>query len=1100
MKTLLLIVFGLTCFYVSAQSQVPPPINSFEIYKTSLEYYEEEKYKEALAEIEKVDRNDTNYTAILLDKSRILLALEKYDDAIRVCEEGLTYKSNNDVFLQNNLALAYQKNKKFQEAISILDSAVKKYPNNYILYLNKGNVYKDMDKYPEAVAMYKEAIKRNPYISTSHMRLGLIAADEGKLSQAMMCLNMFLILEPNTSRSLSILAKINEMVSSKYERTPHNVNLSPEGGDDFSETDLIISNYAALSKDYKTPAKIELPVIKQNHALLSRLKYDKNDKGFWMQTYVEFFQKLYDQGKFEGFSFYILQSSDVDAHKSLVKKNQADITAFATSAANELEKIHFVRHDVVNGKPGMYKHFYNPESHYIAMVGSTNAADTKLDGYCEGFHSTGNIASAGNFKEGDKTGKWVYYYKNGRISSEETMKDGVADGKFKTYYDNGIIKREGEYAMGKQTGEQKDYNRAGVLTGISYYKNDQNEGKVIINYDFSKEVKNYEGKYINGELNDSLYEYYDSGSLAAVSFLKDGNINGVKKTFHRNGKIASETAYLNGMRDGKMKSYFPDGKTESEGQYKANAEIGTWKTYYSNGSVEAETQYDEKGKKNGVLKQFSKDGKQLFEMQYQRGEVVGYKFFSSDGKVLSEAQRQKSELKFTGFYPEGVKKFEGVYTANGKKGIWKYYSVYGLQESAENYNENGNMNGLHTSYYANGQLEDSVIWKDGKRDGYGLSRWMNGKKQVEGWYRENEREGYWHNYYANGNPETINYYIRGKRQGYQQYFSITGKLEKEELYKDGVIEKTIEYDSTGKVRNTYILTGYGTGELVTLHENGKVRMKGNYVLGHSHGPFVWYSLDGKPLTEGAYYNDERHGKWKWYNPDGKIDTEGNYVHGKREGEWKYYHPDGKLKQTYIAVDGKIQGEALWYYPNGQIEMKKNYEDDNEEGEAFYYDESGELQVFRNFREGRVISYSYYDKSGKLIPAIDVSNGTFKCVTYYKNGNKALEYECVKGLYQGKRTEYSSDGKLYSEISYKDDQRDGKSIEYYPDGKIRSDESYRNGNLNGICKYYYPDGKTEKEISYTEDEHHGTSKYYNKTGKLVRNELWYSDRMIKLELF
>src|ERR1700741_3013069 len=186
MRYLFCILFLLPCC-LSAQ-KAPEPINSVEIYKTAIGYIQDEKYKEALSELEKVDRNDTNYAEVLLKKISVNLLLEKYDEAVKGCKEGIELNSSETYNFYINHAVVLMRAKKLAEAIVIMDDAMKKYPRNYLLRYNKGVACKELGRIEEAAELYKEAIRLNPYYAKSHLNLGLIAFDEGKISQAVLSL------------------------------------------------------------------------------------------------------------------------------------------------------------------------------------------------------------------------------------------------------------------------------------------------------------------------------------------------------------------------------------------------------------------------------------------------------------------------------------------------------------------------------------------------------------------------------------------------------------------------------------------------------------------------------------------------------------------------------------------------------------------------------------------------------------------------------------------------------------------------------------------------------------------------------------------------
>lgn len=1073
-----------------------PPVNSAEIFEKVRTLYSEERLEESLEELNKIDRNDTSYIEALVDRSEVLIDLKEYDEAVKVCREGLGIDSDNHHSLYINLSVAFIRSEKYDEALAVLDEGIKKFPKSYLLHYNKGAVYNARENTQEALAYFKKSVELNPYYGQGHLILGLLAAAEGKVAQAMLSLNMFLVLEPNSSQALPVLQQLNEMVSSKYDREAKNITLSPEGGDNFSEVDLIITNYVALDKSYKVPVKTQLSLIKQNHALFSKLNVNSKDKGFWMRTYVPFFKNLMDQGMFAPFSYYILQASGNDSHQKLVKKNQDEISKFVTWAVPQLNTINSVRELDFNGKKQEVTHLYNARTHTVEVIGTQNKASGKFTGYAELYFTTGNLYGHGLFDEnGERTGIWKYYHENNNLSEEISLKAGKLDGPFKIYYRNGVVKREGTYKDGKQVEIQKEYNKAGQLVELSEINDDQLHGKLKMYYDLGESYKEYSGKYNVGQLHDTLYSYYDDGKLSFTKVFKNGVVDGEFISYHRNGKLATKMAYVSDKPHGSYKTYYPDGQLQQEGTYTNGIQTGLWKKYYPDGKLEEEVINDEKGKKNGVLKSYDTDGKLYYEMDFLKGEVVAYKYYDKQGKILKEDKRQKGEFQFVGYFPSGAKRMEGIYSKVGKKGTWKYYDEFGNLSSEEVYNDNGELHGKYKSYYVNGQVKEETEFKNDQQNGYSVKYYINGKIQEEGWNSNAKAQGYWKEYYANGVPESKSYFLDGKLRGYQQHFYITGKLEKEEYYLDNMLEKVIFYDTTGAVTETVVLTN-GTGIYKSSHPNKKAAFSGNYVAGIATGEFKWNHYNGKTNTIGNYHNNERNGLWKWYFDNGNLSYEATYFFGEKEGKVKEYYESGKLLQVENYVNGKQHGEELWYYENGKPEIKRNFAFGKEHGEAFYYDAAGEVQMVRYYENGKIVAGTWYTADGKFAPRVEFNKPEYSFTSYYKNGNKAREYSVSKGVFHGKYTEYHSNGKVAEVTEYKHDLAEGLNTMYYPDGKKEAEKIYSSGYLNGPCKYYHTNGKMKEELNYIMGKIHGEYKFYDINGKLKKVQVYYSGEVIK----
>jgi uncharacterized protein len=1092
-------VIFLLLFSLAKGQTITEPINAIEIYTKSATLYGDAKYKESLAEIDKIDRNDSLYFEALLQKSMIYLQLNEYENGIAVCKEGLKLNSSKQYNFYNNYAVILNAAKKHEEALKVLDEALKTYPKYYLLHYNKAIVYRSMERYPEAIEMYKKAILLNPYYVNSHLNLALLAEAEGKTTQALLSFYTVLILEPNTDRSLGVLKEIIKMVSTNYEKKPLNLKLSPEGKDDFEELDLIIGNYAALSKDYKTPVKLELSSVKQSYLMLSKLSYDKNDKGFWMQTYVPFFKSLFDNNQFEGFTYYTLQSSTNEEHVKLVKKNMSLIDGFIKWAPAQLDRIQETRLEEFNGKMQEVQHYLHDDTHSLASIGKYDQAKEAFIGYVEFYHKNGTMRSCGVYNsEGKKEGVWKYYTANGVFENQATYVNGEAHGPFQVFYSNGKILREGTYEKDKLSGVRKEYYANGALENEVVMKDDEYNGKFLSYYEVDPKLLHYKANYSAGTVLDTVYEYHDNGKIATKKHFDKDGLSGKYITYYKNGKIKSTRTYKGGKLNGRIMKYDTKGGLIQEGDYLDDLLVGKWISYNSKGKIIEEDNFDQKGIRTGILKNFDDDGVLYAETDYLKGIMTGYRYFDKAGKVIKEGKNSKGNFMFSGLYPDGKKKNEGELVGDKKVGLWKYFNDTGNLSGEENYNKEGELEGKYVTYHKNRKAKTIYNFsKDEKEGAYALF-YENGQLKEEGWFKDGLKEGYWYTYHMNGKLDSKNYYFRDQLQGYQQYFSVTGMLMKEDLYKDFTFEKSVLYDTTGKeVRQ--IELPFGNGEFVSYYANDKPEFRATYVNGIAHGKVLWYHYNGKISCEGLYHNGVKHGLWKWFD-NGVVVTEGSYFHDNKEGKWKSYYSNGKIKKEDFYSNHLAEGESIWYHENGAAMVKKNYEEDKEEGKAYYYDETGELQLVKEYKEGNLVAYSYNDPSGKLISPVDVSSGTYNLVSYYKNGKKSFEYNVVNREFDGAYTEYYANGNLSEKGVMKNGSSEGLYTIYYSNGKVKSEGNYVNGQLQGVFKSYYPNGKVEKKEFYSCNELHGDCEYYTQEGKLIRKETHYSGKATNIKTF
>ncbi|MCS6823993.1 MAG: tetratricopeptide repeat protein [Cytophagaceae bacterium] len=1075
-----------------------PPIEPKKIYEQYYNYYNEAKYEEALNELNKIDRNDTSYAVALLEKAVTNINLERYDEAMKLCLEGLTFPNRYKSKFYVNLSVCYRKNKQYEKALSIIEEASQKYPKNHLLSYNKALTYVAMGKYDLAVEQLKQTIKLSPLYSYPHYDLGIIAANEGKIAQAMLCFNMFLTLEPLGNKAFMTLKTFNEMVSSKYEHSPKNIAIDPDATNDFSEIDIIITNYAALSKNFKVPVKTDLNLIKQNYALFSKMNYDPDDKGFWMQTYVKFFKEIYNQKQFEAYSYYILQSSQNEQHKKLVAQNKAKIDKFVLWAVNPIKDIQALQETTLDNKKGIYKHWFYDKTYstyFISTPPPANAPE-KTTGYCEYYYKSGALMSKGiHDEDAQRHGTWYFYHDDGTLEGIENYEHGKLNGIAQYYNSSGILVFEAHYKDGKIDGYKNTYYPSGTLKSRLHLKNGMWDGMQYEYYPLGENFLKTKVAYVNGEVKDTIYYYHENGTLKQIKVFSDKKLNGSCKIFYPNGNLNKSFSYVNDMLHGKYYEYYMDGKLATEGEYSEDKEIGKWITYYEHGGLKYITSFDNKGKRNGTATEYDTDGIKLSETDYVDGVIVGYRFYDKKGQVISQSKKQKGEFEFVAYNTNQKKSFEGTYVGNTKKGLWKYYDFFGTLISEENYDKEGKLQGFEKVYYKSGALKSVTNYKDNEPNGKYTTYYPNGKIKHEGWLVNGKLEGYQYEYYIDGTLKEKSYYLNNELHGYTEFYSVNGKLEREELYENGIIQKEIHYDTTGAISYTIELPN-GTGNRVTRYPNGKPKHSLTYIEGLLHGKSTYYAYNGNLISEGQYFFNNRHGDWVWYHDNKNIETKGTYFYGDKHGEWTYYYEDGKLRRKEMYKYGKSHGEWIWYYPNGNIELKKTFVNDNEEGEAYYYAEFGELQFKRFYKNGEVIWYAYETPSGAFTEPIDVSSGNYTFTAYYKNGQKSREYTFVNGEFSGIDTKWYPNGQVYEVQKFLNNELFDVCKTYYPNGYLKEEEYYTyDGILDRMCYYYYPNGNLKKQIPYKMGYIHGTVISYDQNRNITKKQIYFSGNLI-----
>jgi uncharacterized protein len=1057
-------------------------INSGEALKKGANYYNEGEYQKAIDEYKRISRNDTNYTLALVELSVACIQDKQYENAYDYSMKGMALKGSYDYRFYNLAGLALKNMEKYQEAEKMYKEGLSKYPNDQYLYYNLAYLYEKQSKMDLAIKNYQNSIISNPLYSTPHYRLGRIYAVNEKPVQAMLALQTFLMLEPAGQSSFDVLKILEETVN----------NLLPPAGDsdrvalpkdNFEDLQVLIKSKVSLNKNYKNKTKLNYVLPKQVQLLMEKLTYDPNDKDFFMQMYVPYFAAANKEGYLEPLVYMLYVSVQNDEVQAILKKNLSKIKLFIGWSVNKMQEMRKFRPLVTENPAVKIAHHYYTNNKLQATGNFTDPTETKKMGEWTFYYSNGVMSGKEFYDENGKGQKeWRYYYNTGIPKGVYNYENGEQTGPAVSYHPNGEKSIDANIVKGKAEGEAKYYYYSGKLKQTVFFVKDEKEGPEVTYYPSGR--KESEGNCKEGKREGEFKIYFETGELKEILNLKNNSRDGVYKEFFKNKNLSIEGNYKMNILSGTWNYYHENGKLRKSGNFNdLGIQVGNWKEYFNDGTLFKEYSFDTKGLLAGPYKEYTESGKLNYVYNYAADKVKDYKYFDEQGNVISEGKESKGILKMTSKRPDGTLIGVGDYKKGLLNGEWKFYDENESLDAVNNYKE-GKLNGQYIEYHINGGIFREVNYKNGELDGLFKSYFRNGNLSSTGWFVEGNKQGDWYYYYSNGKPESHIYYLNDKKYGYNEYFSSEGILLYEELIEYDLVQKFLYYDSTGKKFHEISLSN-GNGNFISKFPNGKIKAKGVYSGGNPEGDYTWYYPNGKVQTKGNYLYGNRNGKYTDYHEDGKVSLEKSYLGGEENGTWKWYHQNGNISKLAHYTDGMADSTMTFYFENGKVDFLVEYKDDMKNGIAMYYNPNGEIVCRKTYKDGRLISYSYLDKSGNYVPEISVKNETAVITAYHSNGNKSLEEIMEKGNYQGKRIFYYSNGKIEVVSNYKNGKREGEEITYYENGNVKSRNNYFYDEYDGAAQYFRENGTLEKEGNYKLDERHGQWKFYNASGKLIK---------------
>lgn len=1104
--SILALLLTVSFTYVNAQN-VTKPTTAIDLIQQGATLIDSGSYDKAGALFEKVSPNDTNYMAALFEDAVARESNSEDSLTITICDKGLAVESDYLPDFYKLKASALIDLKRYNEAITVIDSAIGRYPNIYLLYFTKGYAYFQAEKYDSAIAEFEHSIQLNTFHTLSHYYLAKCCLAQERIIPALLSLQFCLVLEPNNARSFSIVQLIEKVSENKYDFDASTaVDPDKYGDQPFDDLTLLVKSQVALNKDYKLKTDVNYNVIKQCQLIYDKLKYVPNTSNFWMNTYVKFFVDMRSQGShsffaklfnpksvknyFDPYSHYIMQSINDDALQASIKKEKKKIDDFTDWAEKEIVAMRHTRTITIDGKPTTVTCYYY-DNHLPQAMGPEDAKGNDIGEWTIYHENNGTVKAKGSFgNDGKRTGTWHWYYNNGRDRETTGYVEGNRSGASETWYENGSIKGKYTYKDDKLDGEVWEYNNSGMITSHGYYKDGTPTGIFTMYYADGR--KNFVVNYGPLGLDSVQREFYADGRNELYTMYKDGKKNGLLIEYWPSGKIKDSGEYSDGNATGKWNFYYENGALQKVLTYKDNLPIGTGTIYYPNGKIEEVTPYNDDGQINGTDITYDDDGIKYGELDYKKDALEHFAYYDKAGKILSEGKVSDKKLHHDNYYANGNKHSEGLTVDNKRSGEWKFYATTGALTTTEFY-VNGHLNGNDTDFFSNGKIKDITPYINDTLNGEYKEYFINDSLKVHGWYLNGNAEGDWHYYDPRGDLASTCYYVGGQVNGYDLFYDPNGKMtEKDFYYKTGYLDKVWVYDSTGKKIIYTYSSDKGNGHYFSTFPNGQTKTDRTYVAGQNDGHETRYFYSGKVSTQGDYLLDKQEGIYRTYYDNGDSLSVFNYINGELNGPGRTYYRGNKIREAETYLGDALSGKYTEYYSNGAINHEGDFIDSTTRQKYTYYSPDKSLYCVRWYRDNIISAYTYPARDGKLVPVTEIKNGTGKLTSYFANGNKGLECTYYMGDLNGKRVQYFSNGKPMEDENYYYGYYSGLQSYYYPNGNPKSKENYYLGQKNGKCTYYYDNGKIEHDETWVMDNKQGVFNYYDRSGKLIKTAVYYND--------
>lgn len=324
----------LFCLFISVVKLFAQQADVDKLIEQGVALHEHELYEDA--------RNKFKQ-ALLIDKKNIRAQYELaysssviklWDDALHYSRLVLAEEDEYELEAYLVFCAALDHIGRNKQAIKFYKQAIKKYPEENLLYYNIAITYLEVGKGDDALINVQKSIQLNKYHMSSHYLLSQIMASRGDRLRCMLPLYFFLLYEQDTERSIEALEILQGYWRGAAIQKGSDVKVPISSLSIVSGLAMANRGVGLIAAEYMvddTKKKLEEPykLAQQTNDLLMLLDEVKSGElDFFDIYYVDFFSLLVNAGHTEVYSYYISNCVYKDKILLWVAENNSDFNAF----------------------------------------------------------------------------------------------------------------------------------------------------------------------------------------------------------------------------------------------------------------------------------------------------------------------------------------------------------------------------------------------------------------------------------------------------------------------------------------------------------------------------------------------------------------------------------------------------------------------------------------------------------------------------------------------------------------------------------------------------------------------------------------------------
>jgi tetratricopeptide (TPR) repeat protein len=307
-KILLLVITLIFSSVVYGQ----PAKTAKELTDEGIKLFDSDKYDDAIAKYKEAIKADPKYSNAYYEIGYTLFSDKKPLEAISYLETTIKLSPKSGG-AYDMLGSIYDDNQQTAKAIEYYLKGISVDPDYQRLYYNLGLTYYRQKEYALAEEKMIKAIKLEPKHASSHDMYAKIMFEQDKKGKALLGWSSFLLLEPNSKRSIKAINNLNKIINYGITRNGDKVSISVSNnskqGADFIIPATVIAATAG-QKGLSSADSLTLQLTKLYS--VADMFNDKPTDPFFKTYFVDYFKTLALTDNMPAFTRYITLMEDND--------------------------------------------------------------------------------------------------------------------------------------------------------------------------------------------------------------------------------------------------------------------------------------------------------------------------------------------------------------------------------------------------------------------------------------------------------------------------------------------------------------------------------------------------------------------------------------------------------------------------------------------------------------------------------------------------------------------------------------------------------------------------------------------------------------------